>query len=245
MNIQKELEKQGLDPKKAKVYLAVLELGRATTIEISQKTKIKRTTVYDIVLDLLRMGYVAEARKGKRRLFIAEDPEVLLNKNEQRLLEFKDIIPILTEIRSQSVPKPTIKFYDGVLGVRTIMEELLNIEKKEQLFWSSISDLIDFFGNRYMESWVKRRIKRGILSKVLLTKKRNVPDIYMQSNNKFLREIRWLPKSYLFNGVVCIFDNKVGYISSKEESFGFIIESNEFSQVMRLIFESSWAITPV
>ncbi|MFA6160305.1 MAG: helix-turn-helix domain-containing protein [Parcubacteria group bacterium] len=245
MDIQKELEKQGLDPKKAKVYLAVLELGRATIIELSRKTKLKRTTVYDIVLILIGMGYVTEARKGKRRLFIAEDPEVLLNTNEQKLLEFKNLIPFLTEIRSKVVPKPTIKFYDGTLGVRTIMEELLNVKNKEQLFWSSISDLVDFFGNRYMESWVKRRIKRGILSKVLLTKKRNVADIYMQSNDKFLREIRWLPKTYLFKGVVCIFDNKVCYISSREESFGFVIESNEFSQVMRLIFESSWAVAPL
>jgi len=240
MNISKELEKQGLDPKKTKVYLVILELGRATIIEISKKTKIKRTTVYDIVLDLMRLGYVAEARNGKRRLFIAEDPMVLFNKSEQQLLEFKNIIPILSAIHSQAVPKPTIRFYDGTLGVRTIMEELLNVENKEQLFWSSISDLVDFFGNRYMESWVKRRIKRGILSRVLLTKKTKVPDIYMQSNEKVLREIKWLPKSYVFNGVVCIFDNKVGYISSREESFGFIIESKEFSQIMRLIWDSSW-----
>jgi len=244
MDIAKELEKQGLDPKKTKVYLAILELGRATTIEISQRTKIKRTTVYDIILDLMRLGYVAEARRGKRRLFMAEEPAVLFNKSEQRLSEFKEIIPLLSVIHSKAIPKPTIKFYDGVLGVRTIMEELLNVEKKEQLYWSSISDLVDFFGNRYMESWVKRRIRRGILSRVLLTKKTRVPDLYMQSNDKVLREIKMLPKSYIFSGVVCIFDNKVGYISSREESFGFVIESKEFAQIMRLIWESSWQMIP-
>lgn len=229
--------------KQAKTYLAILELGRATTIDISKKTKIKRTTTYDIVFDLIRLGYVSEARKGKRRLFIAEDPLLLFSKSEERLFSFKQLIPLLSEMRNSSVPRPSLRFYDGISGVRTIMEELLLVEKKEQLFWSSISDLIDFFGNRYMESWAKRRIRRGILSRVLLTKKTAVPNIYLQSNSQVLREIKWLPKNYVFDGVLCVFDNKVGYISSRQESFGFIIESKEFSQIMRLIFESSWAMT--
>lgn len=244
MNILKELKNQGLNEKQASIYLAVLELGRATTIDISKKTKIKRTTTYDIVLDLMRLGYISEARKGKRRFFIAEDPLLLFAKSEDRLFSFKQLIPMLSEMRNSSIPRPSIRFYDGVSGVRTIMEELLLVKKKEQLFWSSISDLIDFLGNRYMESWVKRRIRRGILSKVLLTKKTAVSNTYLQSNDEVLREIKWLPKNYIFDGVLCIFDNKVGYISSRQESFGFVIESKEFSQIMRLIFESSWAMTP-
>lgn len=244
MSIIKELEKQGLTGKKAKVYLAVLELGRATTIDIARRTSLKRTTVYDVILDLMQLGYVTETKKGKRRLFIAEDPATLLEKNEERLLSFKSLVPILSEIRSKVVPKPAIRFYDGISGSRNIMEELLLVKNKEQLFWSSMSDLLDVFGNRYMERWVKRRIKRGILSRVLLTKKTKLPDLYERTGVEVLREIKWLPKSYVFDGVVCVFDDKVGYISSRQESFGFIVESKEFSQVMRLIFESSWAMVP-
>lgn len=244
MSIIKELEKQGLTGKKAKVYLAVLELGRATSIDIAQKTKFKRTTVYDVVLDLMQMGYVTETKKGKRRLFIAEDPATLLEKNEEKLLAFKNLVPILSEIRSNVVPKPAIRFYDGIDGARNVMEELLLVKNKEQLFWSSMSDLLDVLGNTYMERWVKRRVKREILSRVLLTKKSKLPDLYERTGKEVLREIKWLPKGFVFDGVVCVFDNKVGYISSRQESFGFIVESKEFAQIMRLIFESSWAMVP-
>ncbi|TAK96188.1 hypothetical protein EPO05_02420 [Patescibacteria group bacterium] len=243
MHIAAELEKQGLKPHQIKVYLAILELGRATTIEVAKKTGIKRTTAYDLIEDLIRLGYVAEARKGKRRLFIAEDPSLLASKLEQKLLDIKDLIPALLTINSKAVPKPAVRFYDGVEGVRNIMEELLAMQGKEQLYWSSISDLVDFFGHRYMQQWVKRRIKRGIWSKALLTKKTKVPDIYLQSNAQSLREIRYLPKGFTLDGVLCVFDNKVAYISSRQESFGFTIESKEFSQVMRLIFEGAWAMT--
>lgn len=243
MNISKELKKQGLNEKQAEIYLAILELGRATTINISKKTNIKRTTVYDIILDLMRLGYITEAKKGKRRFFITEDPLLLFAKSEEKLSSFKQLIPILNEMRNNSIPRPNMRFYDGISGVRTIMEELLLVKKKEQLFWSSISDLVDFLGGKYMESWVRRRIRRGILSRVLLTKKTRVPNIYLQSNEQVLREIKWLPKTFVFDGVLCVFDDKVGYISSRQESFGFVIESKEFSQIIRLIFESSWVIS--
>lgn len=243
MNIANELEKQGLKQGQIKVYLAILELGRATTIEVAKKTGIKRTTAYDLIEDLIRLGYVAEARKGKRRMFIAEDPLSLISKSERKLSDIKEIVPALLAINSKAIPKPAIRFYDGVEGVRNIMEELLAMRGKEQLYWSSISDLVDFFGHRYMQQWVKRRIHRGIWSRALLTKKSRVPDIYLQSNAQSLREIRYLPKGFALDGVLCIFDSKVAYISSQQESFGFVIESDEFSKVMRLIFQSMWAIT--
>ncbi|EKD24228.1 MAG: hypothetical protein ACD_81C00076G0006 [uncultured bacterium] len=244
MDIIKELVRQGLSARKSEVYLAILELGRATTIDIAHKTGIKRTTVYDIVLDLLQMGYITESKKGKRRLFIAEDPSTLLSKNEDRLSSFKELLPFLTEIRNQSTPKPAIRFYDGFVGAKAIMEELLLVEQKEQFFWSSMSDLIDLFGNIYMERWVKRRVKREVISRVLLTNQSKIPEYYLQSNKKVLREIKWLPKEYVFSGVLCIFDNKVAYISSRQESFGFIIESKELAQIMKLIFQSSWMMAP-
>jgi len=75
-------------------------------------------------------------------------------------------------------------------------------------------------------------------------KKTKLPDLYEKTGTEVLREIKWLPKSYVFDGVVCIFDNKVAYISSRQESFGFVVESKEFAQIMRLIFESSWAMVP-
>ena len=47
--MEEKLEQIGLDPKEAKVYLAMLELGETTVARIAQKSKIKRTTAYDLV----------------------------------------------------------------------------------------------------------------------------------------------------------------------------------------------------
>lgn len=237
----RELEKIGLDGKKAKIYLAVLELGRANIIQIARKTVIKRTTVYDVVLDLVNEGYLSEAKRGVKRIFIAEDPEVLKNIFEQRLDDVKEIIPALSEIYSKVVPRPKFKFYDGIEGVRHIMEESLNTKSKEQLYWGSIGDLVDIFGDRYMEQWVKRRVRRGIWSRCFLTSKTKISNVDIRSDENVLREVKWLSSKNMFEGVLCVFDNKVMYISSPRESFGFIVESNELSNFLRLIFRMMWS----
>lgn len=243
MNLRKELEKQGLNQKQTKVYLAVLELGRATVIDIARKTVIKRTTVYDIVLQLVQLGFISESRKGKRRLFIAENPDLLLVKTEQRLRELKELVPALSGLHARAIPKPEIKFYDGISGVRNIMEDLLLMKGKEQLYWSSIEDLVDLFGHVYMKSWVKRRVKRNIWSKVLLVKRGKNIESHFQESDVYLRKIHWLPTVFNFNGIICLFDNKIAFISSRKESFGFVVESDELSRMMRLIFDSMWQIT--
>lgn len=244
MNIQHEISKLGLSGKKGEVYLSILELGRATTIDVARKTGIKRTSVYDLIQDLIHQGYVSEAKRGRRRVFIAEDPVTLIEVYEQRLSDMKSAIPALSSIYTKAIPVPKLKFYDGINGVRHLMEESLTIKGKEHLYWSSISDLVDVFGNRYMEQWVKRRVKRGIWSRCLLVKKKRVADLYLRSDEGVLREIRYLPQGFDFGGVLAIFDNKVMYISSLKESFGFMIESDEFSNSMRLIFKSMWNSLP-
>lgn len=243
MNLRKELGKQGLNQRQTEVYLAVLELGRATVIDVARKTAIKRTTVYDVIMQLVPLGFVSESRRGKRRLFIAENPGLLLAKTEQKLNELKELVPALADLYAGAIPRPEIKFYDGINGVRNIMEELLLMKGEEQFYWSSIEDLVDLFGPVYMNSWVRRRVKRKIWSKVLLVKRRRNIEPYFQESDAYLRKIHWLPSAFNFNGIICLFDNKIAFISSAKERFGFIVESNDLSQMMRLIFENMWRMT--
>ena len=84
MEIKHFLAQFDLIGKKADVYLAVLELGSGTVIEIARKSEIKRTTVYDILLDLEKSGLIYQTTKVNKRLFVAEDPEKLKKKLEER-----------------------------------------------------------------------------------------------------------------------------------------------------------------
>jgi len=240
MNVQ-DLEKIGLVDKKAKVYLAVLELGQANIVQITKKTLVKRTTIYDIVTELVNQGYLSEIRKGNKNIVVAEDPEILIKKFERRLEEVRDIAPLLSAIFSSVTSKPQIKFYEGIEGIRHLMEESLGMKTKEVFYWGPADNIIKILGNVYVEKWLKRRIKYGIQTHGLLTQdalRGSKP--YLLSNRNDLREVRWLKTNIVFDGILWLYDNKVMYISSAKDSFGFIIESDNFTGFMKVIFKSMW-----
>ena len=73
----KALERFGLPDKEAKVYLASLKLGPAPVQAIAKEAKVVRPTAYVMIESLERRGLMSEARKGKRRLFVAGRPDHL------------------------------------------------------------------------------------------------------------------------------------------------------------------------
>ena len=74
MNIIDQLEKLGLNGRQAKVYLALLQLGTGTAIDIAKATRFKHPTVYDVLDVLKERALVTETFEGGRKLFSAEDP---------------------------------------------------------------------------------------------------------------------------------------------------------------------------
>ena len=63
------LKQLGLLEKEAKVYLASLELGEATVLELAKKSALNRTTVYVEIEKLGQRGLVSSIEKGKKRYF--------------------------------------------------------------------------------------------------------------------------------------------------------------------------------
>ena len=54
--------------------------------------------------------------------------------------------------------------------------------------------------------------------------------------------MRFLPEDLEIPVLILIYGRKVGVICSKEEGSSFIIESEDFSKTMKLIFEVLWNI---
>lgn len=98
MEIRHLLEQFGLAGKKADIYLASLELGSSTVIEIAKKSGVKRTTCYDILLELEKEGFIFETAKGKKRLFSGEDPEKIKSSLSEKERRFSEILPQLKSI---------------------------------------------------------------------------------------------------------------------------------------------------
>ena len=70
MNIEyfEKLTSLGLQDNEARVYLALLELGRGNVTEVSKAAGLNRTSGYDILERLGTLGLVSRSTLGKKKL---------------------------------------------------------------------------------------------------------------------------------------------------------------------------------
>lgn len=245
LNLENILENLGLTQKQAKVYLTCLEYGPLGITELSKKSEQKKTTVFDIVKILLDEKILTYTRAdANRRLIMAEDPQILTSRYEEKLSSLKKALPILAHLKKQKQQKAQIKYYEGKSGIKQILENILNCQSGQTSYWGSVKVLEDVVGPRFLRSWIRRRIKTGTTTRALRIKSGEIktPE-YAGQEKKFLRHIRYAPKEVLPGYNLSIFDNKVAFMSSREESFGFIVESQEFNEMMLNIFNLVWEMS--
>ncbi|MCL5407433.1 MAG: helix-turn-helix domain-containing protein, partial [Patescibacteria group bacterium] len=121
------LEKLGLSEKEAKVYLATLELAQDTVQNIAKKAGVNRPTTYFILKKLMQLGLISTLEKGKKTLFIAENPKELENLLDERVRdiergrkELKDNMNQLLAIYNIKQGKPIVKYFEGLDGLEAM-----------------------------------------------------------------------------------------------------------------------------
>lgn len=242
MSLARELKQFGLDNKKAKVYLAVLELGEAKVSEIAKKSGIERPTVYDILNKLVKEGLAGFYEKRGIRYFMAENPETIRRQLRAKEEAFTTLLPQLISLYNTSEIKPRIKFYEGIAGVKTIFKDTLTIKNKKLCGILSVSDLFKMPGREFMETYVSQRIQAGISLRVIRSEPKDIQE-YWPTDPQSLRELRYAPRDMIFSMTMYVYDNKVSLISSTKENFGVLIESEEFNDNIHHLFEALWQIS--
>jgi len=122
--LAKNIEELGLETKEAKIYLAALHLGGATVSDLAGKSGLKRTTVHFHLNTLVRKNFLYKTAKGKRIMYIAQDPQKMLKVLEKKKKHYEKILPELESIYSYSSHKPRVRYYEGIEGMREIYNEL-------------------------------------------------------------------------------------------------------------------------
>ncbi|HCP08784.1 MAG TPA: hypothetical protein DIT25_03245 [Candidatus Moranbacteria bacterium] len=139
-NLTNALLQLKLTEKEVATYIILLESGSASVQGISRNTGINRVSIYAALDELKRKGLVAESRKGKKKLFVAENPDNLERlvakkkeeaKIEEHLLQ-NTILPMLKAIDISQENKPQIKFFEGADGITKVFDEYI-IKQREAI----------------------------------------------------------------------------------------------------------------
>jgi sugar-specific transcriptional regulator TrmB len=243
MEIREYLNQLGFEGKKADVYLASLELGSSTIIEISRKAGIKRTTCYDIVTDLKNAGLISETAKGKKRLFVAENPEKLKKdwQNKEKLID--EILPQLVSIYNVKGIKPKIRFYEGKEGLKEVYSDTLKYFTEILSFASE--DVVKVLGADWADNYIKQRVKKEIHVRAIIPRTEIIQRGFASKDREQLRMTKLIdPQKYPFSIEINIYGHQKVALMSPKEQTGVIIEGAEIYKTMKLIFELLWDNLP-
>ena len=80
------LQKLDLSPTAAKVYISLLELGKASADKIAKRAEMYKANVYDALERLAQLGLATHVFEDNKKLFVATNPEKL----PQIVEEFKE-----------------------------------------------------------------------------------------------------------------------------------------------------------
>lgn len=238
--LKKELGKLNLTDREADVYLALLELGETSIERVSKKSKIKRTTVYDVIRSLKDKGLIGSVKYKKRALYYAEDPRTLENQLEEKKTVLNNILPQLLSMSALIDNKPDIKFFEGIEGIKNVYQDTLNHPNQEILMWGS-TDVHKYFDDDFMWNYyVPRRIEKKIWMRAIGQDLDVVRKIQSQ-DAKHLRQTRFHNfKELTFDVEINLYGKrKIGIMSFKEQ-IGLIIESEKIFNTLKSIFELNW-----
>ena len=231
-----------LTKKQANVYIACLEIGTAQVGEITKKAGEKRTTAYAALQELVRLELVKSVKSGNKYLFTAEKPDAIVEKLENKKNQAKKLLPFLNDLFSQESIDPKIEMFRGK-QITNLFNKMLNMQKKELLMIRSNENKSKVIGHEF-HFGANRRAKK-IFAKVLLS--RNTPKLkygkgYFRNQKEKMREVRLLPKEFNVPSDIFVFDNTICVISPTEKH-GFLIESENFSALMKNIFDILWQLS--
>jgi HTH-type transcriptional regulator, sugar sensing transcriptional regulator len=238
--LSEQLKQSGLLESEIGVYLFLLEQGISSPPQIAKGTKIARPNLYPTLRTLKEKGLVNEQQSGKRCIYAAADPSVLVHRLESRAQAMKQVLPDLRALYSAQKNKPTVKFFEGAEQVKEIFYEML--EAKEVYGVASTKKLYDALGWEFFGSYILKMRERGIFLKDILTQ----DSIDTSAPNpitilKGMYDTRLLPKSIEHLPVdILVWDDKIALISTEQPIFGTLIQNPAIAQVMKIMFDLSW-----
>jgi len=239
------LQNLGLSEKAARVYVALLELGNAPVSSLAKKAGLNRTTLYDILPDLVQRGLVIKMAGSKKETYTAEPPEKLVLMIEEKLLRTQEELvtakkaaEALKLLTSKQPTSPSVQLFQGKRGIKNLYEDTLL--SKESIRSFSSTESLEGFDQPYLHRYYKRRAKKKVFIKAIIN---DVPSAheYQSKDKELYRELRIVPTEVMdVRPEVYIYDNKVAFFSLKEE-LAVMIESHDIAHSLKRLYDLAWS----
>ncbi len=236
MELESVLQALGLNEKQAKVYLALLQMGKGSVPAISIKAGTKRPTTYLLLEELRMKGLINLLPRAQKVLYTANSPEQLLEEQREKEQLIKANMPELMAMFNTKKEKPKVTYYQGEANVLKLYDEIF--KEKEILFYGSIESIsVEVY--KKVEKYLQHMKKESVSVREILQADEKSME-FKKNNESENHQIKIVSQQYKLPTDNMIFGNKVAIITYKEEPMAVVIESNDVVETYKSMFEIVW-----
>lgn len=235
--IKKFLISLGVGKNESEVYAALANHGTSSVLEISKKTNLHRSNIYDSLNELIRRGLVFKEGDSKTQRFTARELETFMHYLKQKELELDDLIKEYRTTVDQKKDTATIKMTKGMFAVREMLEETLKSNRKI-LAYGIPRDAPDRFGP-ILKDFHRERIKKKILMMHIYNS--DAEDRAKMLNKMNYTQARILPHKFDSNTTTTINGDKIYIIFWDKEPTVVQINGENAANPYKNYFEILWA----
>jgi len=228
-----KLQKLGLNLSEAKVYLTLLGLGNAQAGEISKKSQINRTTVYDSIERLIERGLVTYVISANKKIFRPVKPAVLLEKIKETEKIAAELLPELETLYKKLKEKEESEIYRGRRGIKSVLWDVLKY--KQYVAFGSSGKFLEIMKHDFL-IFQKRKKELKIKAKIILNESSRKSESVQKAYSLF----RFIPDEYSAPITTFIYDNKIAVIIWSETPVATVISSKDVAKSYRSYFELLW-----
>lgn len=246
--LSKLFNELGLPPNAERIYVWILENGACSARTLAENLGLPRPSVYDNLKLLMQKGLVLEREEENRKYFQIDDvnnlPRLLSDKIDVLKKEQSDLSLLLPKLKKhKNAIEPKIRFFSGIEGVKQVLSDMLWYRSIETYAMWPITEMVDILGKEYFERLNRKRIPRHISIRAIWPENKKVSFKeypFLGTGKGHLRDLRLGPKGMNADMGYWIYADKVAFVSSRKESFGFVIHSRDFAEMMKAQFNTIW-----
>jgi HTH-type transcriptional regulator, sugar sensing transcriptional regulator len=232
------LKSLGLLESEISTYLAALEKGPSTVIDLAKSSKLSRQATYTAIELLTERGLMSSVVRGKKRFYSAEPPAKLLayakRKNAEMHDQVSDLEGLIPDLELMvGGERPVVRVFEGKEGIKTIIQDIQNSASKESYEITDADALFDVLKPEDLKELRGTLQKRNKKIKGIYAGKVGPKGFNVQ--RKILSD-----KEGGFQANIGIYGNSVAMVTFSGKMYSLLIESPQLAKALKILFEHAY-----
>ncbi|MDQ6984759.1 MAG: helix-turn-helix domain-containing protein [Candidatus Dojkabacteria bacterium] len=244
--ILKFLSTLGLDVEKSKLYLALMQKGGQTVLQLSRTTGISRTSTYRFVEELIAFGLIEQVEKDNKKILMPvglHKLELLVKEHESKTETLKKLLPELSNFIASDIslsqPGTKVIMYKGTERIKQMVWNIL--QAKEEIVGYTFRDLSELIGLDFYRKWKMEFILKKLKFRDLVNEDYTDEPVLASGNEKAFKTKTITSNVLKISHQVDIYNDIVSYYTwHDDEVFGLEIYNSKIAKFQRQMFELAW-----